>query len=370
MLHEKLVNSSRFQQFVGDIEQQMEMVSPDRSSMRTALAAESSDIEDRCRGWIQSLSKSSLPAAVRATIEEEFERAQHRLKDIAVELASVGTQDDRKRTAMDPDAVAGEDVSQLQESAGQNPSAANLMLSQHIEGIYCGPDGRVVVRTCKLGALAGALDLVPRQARIDDDSASANADCGGSHVAEPRRRTRRDTGDAIEDDDLAARAGDFAVDPQRFAGLGPEWFTEDVFEVPRRRSWAEEHAAEVAEYRLRNHASMEATARHFGKTVPTIREAQRYAKDVHGIDAFGKSVSQKNRPHWARDHAAEVAAFLREPGRKPKDAVVHFGKSEPTLRKAVILANEAAQAGTVPREPLVGNGTPVESADGDMAYVA
>jgi hypothetical protein len=44
--------------------------------------------------------------------------------------------------------------------AANNPTMGNLELSFHIDRIDCFSDGRVEMRTCKLGALTGAADLV------------------------------------------------------------------------------------------------------------------------------------------------------------------------------------------------------------------
>lgn len=101
---------------------------------------------------------------------------------------------------------------------------------------------------------------------------------------------------------------------------------------------AKANAQEVADFRHQTHSPMAATARHFGKTIPTIRKALRYAKKNHGIDAFGKSVSLPTRPNWSRSSAAAVDEFFQQGGVTMKMAVAHFGKSEPTIRKALEFA--------------------------------
>lgn len=86
----------------------------------------------------------------------------------------------------------------------------------------------------------------------------------------PRRRGR------LRIDDLSADAGldlgvpDTALDPDRFAGLPEQFMWEESFCLPRRLSWAEEHATEVAQARAEG-LTMESLAKRFGKTVPTIR---------------------------------------------------------------------------------------------------
>jgi hypothetical protein len=66
--------------------------------------------------------------------------------------------------------------------------------------------------------------------------------------------------------------------PDRFANLDRKWFWEDDFEMPRRSCWAADHAAEVA--RLRNEGwTMARLASHFGRTPPTIRRALKLATE-------------------------------------------------------------------------------------------
>ncbi|WP_145087327.1 hypothetical protein [Anatilimnocola aggregata] len=110
------------------------------------------------------------------------------------------------------------------------------MLSHHIDTIWCDDTGHVVIRTCKLGALAGDLTLF-----ITDSSrpqGSASDAVPAKFCAKPRRRARLDINGAIDDDEAEIEANEFAVDTDRFAGLGPEWFAEDHFDVPETLSWA------------------------------------------------------------------------------------------------------------------------------------
>ena len=63
------------------------------------------------------------------------------------------------------------------------------------------------------------------------------------------------------------------MDPEWFSGLPPEFFWLDRFQVPPRVLWPEAHADEVlAKYREGN-VSKAQLARDFGKSVPTIRKA-------------------------------------------------------------------------------------------------
>ncbi|MBD3675699.1 MAG: hypothetical protein HUJ26_19480 [Planctomycetaceae bacterium] len=216
----------------------------------------------------------------------------------------------------------------------------NVLLAQHIAGIYCDQEGTIQLCTSKLGAFPDALEFLPLL-EMSSESFVPDAACleGSEYQSQPRRRTRRNVSDSFEDDDVAMALNDFAVDTRRFKGLGPEWFSVTAFQIPTEPTWREEHARAIAEWRIKNAATMEETAEHFGKTVPTIRAALREAKKQHGIDAMGKDISQSNRKCWARDHAMEVAEFLKQPGNTIRKAAQYFGKSEPTISKANKIAS-------------------------------
>jgi DNA-binding CsgD family transcriptional regulator len=77
---------------------------------------------------------------------------------------------------------------------------------------------------------------------------------------------------------------------------------------------------------------MEQLAEHFGKTVPTIRQALRYALDQ---DESLRSLPRKmQRPSWAVDHAEEVGRLHVE-GLSVLQIARRLGKSEPTIRAAL-----------------------------------
>jgi len=119
----------------------------------------------------------------------------------------------------------------------------NLELSLHIDAIHCHRDGRVVVRTCKLGALTGCADLL---AQPDFSPIQAAPNNENALAAKPRRRAIRRV---ITDDSDAAdlqSAAHRAADVDRFAGLGPEWFWEDTFQIPSKVCWLQQNAVSVA----------------------------------------------------------------------------------------------------------------------------
>lgn len=336
---DSLLENPMFQELVTAVHEEVDRQRPGRQHRQASLTAENEELQQQRSGWLQTLGNPRISSAIRSAVEAQFDQSEARLLQIEAELSQLSATLHSEQQVVDPNLVA-ERLRRLSEVlAGQNASATNLILSQHIDGIFCSADGRVVVRTCKLGCLAGALDVMPRQDEIDQSPETENPD-----TAKPRKRTRRDVADAISDEDFAEAVNDFAVDPDRFAGLGPEWFHFDTFEVPRRLSWSEENAKTVAEFRLTKGATMEVTAEHFGRTVPTIRRALEYARYLHGINALGTSISLSTRSTWPQRNAEAVLEFFQAPGATMRAAVEYFEKSEPTILKARRLAESSLTA--------------------------
>ena len=321
-LKERLLLSPAIHTFVEQVRQLVMEAEPDSGAVEAALKAEQSSLDQKCRGWLRSLSDPELDHSLRLAIQNEYKETDRRIKDIDSQLGQRLSKTDRLRDLVTPETVADRVVRVGRILEGDNASAVNLELAQHIESIRCGPDGIVSVRTCLLGAIANPLELI---------------DIVGQPIARSvipktsRRRTQRDVGNAYDDDEEAQAANDFAVNPYRFAELGPEWFTVATFHVPEQRSWSERNAKEVARFRLDSKATMARTAEHFEVTIPTVRVALRVALKKYGLDAFGKHLSNSTWNNWSRINALRVGEFLRQPGATIKTAARHFGKSEPTI---------------------------------------
>ena len=113
--------------------------------------------------------------------------------------------------------------------------------------------------------------------------------------------------------------------------------------MPELLSWAEEHAIEVAERRLKDR-TVEQLCVEFGKTPPTIRDALRHA--ARKDDRFKQLPRKMPRARWHEDHALEVAAEKKEgEGLSTKHLAAFFHKSEPTILKAL------AHAATLAEQP-------------------
>ena len=308
-----------------------------------ALVSEKADLERKIKGWSQSLADPDLPSRVRGHTVEQCDAALARIADIEWLIQNHEAETAELQEMVDPADVA----ERLDRLAGvlatTNPSAGSVELAHHVDRIDCYSDGRVVLRTCKLGALAGAVNFFSDEA-MGATNGQPQAERSSPGI-KPRRLTRRrlDSGGA-PDSELKARAI-WATDPRRFAKLDSRWFEERVFQVPKRLSWAEKNAPKVAARRKLGHTE-EQLAEHFGKTLPTIRASLKIArKSDPELLALPRRMP---RARWHEDHALEVAAE-KAAGNGTNELVKMFGKSDTTIRAAL---NHAKLLAKQPDQPL------------------
>jgi len=328
---DELMRSAGFADLVQLVESEMKQLRDNNPDHQGGLQAEHDELTKRLRGWLMTLGNPDISQELRQALDQQYSTAQIRIREIEGEIMGLKSMDYQVGRAIDPVRIA-EKLSQLQDLlASQNPTAVNVELSKHIEGIYCSNDGVVTIRICKLGALGEGVNLIPRQCGLSSNPEFSQdpSIC----VAVPRRRTPLDIGGGFEDRMVKKAEISFAVDPNRFAGLGPQWFTDHTFQIPARLCWAEEYAEEVALYRINNRATVEKTAEHFGKSIPTIRSAIRHAGELGG-QASDEIMKLPRRPNWAEQNAAAVVEYFKRTKATLKQAVEYFGKSEPTIRKA------------------------------------
>jgi hypothetical protein len=268
---EDLQRTTWFSPLVERVQQELDHLTAERDDHRPALEQEWQQLRERIVGWSQSLAKPNLNPSVRAVVEEEMAQALNRQHELDRRMAESEAVSEQARQVVDAQQVAQRLGRLADVLGGNNPTAGNIELSLHIESVRCFKDGRVIVRTCRLGALAGALDLLASKSMAVPTPVPSDQ-C--TFVATQRRRTRRrvDGGDAD-----ARAAAHLAVDINRFAGLGPEWFWEDFFQAPGRGCWSQRHAVEVLRKKRETNWSIAKLAEHFGKSTPTIREALRRA---------------------------------------------------------------------------------------------
>lgn len=336
-----LQTTSWFSELCALVERELLRLRRRQNDLRPALEAERERLEAQIRGWTQSLGKPDLDSAVRAAVEESLRGAFERQREIEATLAEREAADRIVEGALDPRQVADRLDHLADVLALNNPSLGNLELSLYIDTITCDFGGRVVLRTCRLGALTDAMELLrtgdPPPAPEPDDS-----DDGQPGRVRPRRRARLRVDDADNGGRDLQGLADWAADPHRFDGLPARWFQEEVFQVPVKKSWAERHAADVARRRIGG-MTVAALAAHFGRSVPTIRASLRHAAAL--AEFAGRLPGKQPRARWHEDEQqVRLVTVLKGEGLSVPEIAHRCGKSEPTIRKALANAARRPQA--------------------------
>jgi DNA invertase Pin-like site-specific DNA recombinase len=322
---------------IADVRQEVACVTTSEPRMAVAWEQELKGLQAKQSGWALSLANPDLNSSIRAMIESEWEKAIVRQQELEGLLADREHSQERLDETVDCQKVLDR-LGRLPEVlALNNPTRANLELSLHIDRIDCFQDGKVVMRTCKLGALAGAVEMLARNDQSDSAQGATTADYSvcGTAQATPRRRARlRVDGGA----DVKA-AVNTAADPNRFAGLDDRWFWEDVFEIPEKVWPFQEMAIKVAIQRLAGKTHEELAAE-FSVTVPTIRKALAHAAETD--ERFRDMPQKMPRSRWHEDNALTVAAKKAE-GLGTNELVAFFKKSDTTIRAALDHARKLSE---------------------------
>jgi len=287
----------------GQVEQALRQLALRNHDNRPALEQELRELDGKIQGWRDSLAKPNLQAVVREGLESDWAAAHDRRQQVEQLLAQQVHRDLRAERIVKPADV----LERLDRLAGlltsNDPTRGNLELSLHIDRITCFPDGKVTLRTCKLGMLPDALELfVTEPATADSASAPANGD------AMPRRRSRLRVDDTDDTTDLRALA-EFATRTDRFVELGDEWFWIDEFRIPDGpTAWSAENAEAVFNRRQQSRLPYSKLAEEFSVTSPTIGAAIRHYLSLHP----GKTDEVQLRRGGRRRRKYDVAAFAEE----------------------------------------------------------
>jgi len=231
-------------------------------------------LHSRMNGWNQSLADETLPTLLRKQIQDSYAAALADCQELEEKIASMASADASIDTLLDPLAILSR-LNRLGEVISQcNPTRMNLELSLHLESIRCFSDSRVVMRTCRLGAIGSGS---PWPDVVLEGTPSSPPKSIGENPGTPRRRSALATGLESTADNRSLEH--FATDPNRFEGLDDRWFDEIEFWVPEPTCWAESNASAVWDAKQRAGASNAELARQFGKSIPTIRKSLRIAKE-------------------------------------------------------------------------------------------
>ena len=283
---------------------------------------------------MKTLGHADLSHLVRNDIEQNYEKARSRHEELRLRLEVEQSLDRQAERILDPKQV----LVRLRELddvlAGFNPTLGNLELSRHVDRIACFPDGRVEMRGTHLGLFEGAVEWLSRDPEIATENLeNERAKPGFPAVVQRRRTPLRVPNPTARSKDLGDLP-DSVLDPHRFAGLDGTLLWNECWVVERTASWAERHGPEIVKLRGQGW-SMERLAKHFGKTPPTLRKALNYGRNAEPDAVLPREAV---RVRWHEDHADEVKR-LRNQGQTTKELAAHFKKSETTIRAALNFAD-------------------------------
>ena len=256
-----------------EVERELDRLSQTQPDRKSAVEQEAAALRAQLQGWSQSLAKPDLNLLVREDLEGEYSEGKARLRELEAGLAALDGRAAQRRQLLDP-AQALARLHRLDDVLGSgNVTMGNHELSRHIDRIDAYADGRVVMRTSRLGIFEGATAMLARPELVTPSAAAPNR-------IKPRRRGRMRIDEPLSSDPAPFQEAKTGLDPGRFAGLGSKWFWDDILEIPKPSFWSDEHATEVQRIRLEHPGwTITQLCEHFHVTPPTIRKALRIAKD-------------------------------------------------------------------------------------------
>lgn len=316
------------------VEAGLERLTAGKQDQRPALEHELKQIKENAQGWSTSLANSKLPLALREVIEKDWSAALERQHEIEAELSELTQKGNFTEQLVEPQQVIDRLDRLADVLATSGPTRGNLELSLHIDRIVCHRDDRVILRMCKLGIMPDAVELLAMPIVKPLGERPQNT--------ERSRARRRGKLRVIDDDaevDLRAQAN-FIADPDRFAGLGDEWFWIDEFVIPAPTSWVKENADAVFQRRQATRFSYAKLALEFGVTSPTIGAAICcYLKTHPGQrDEVCLQRGGKRRPKFDLAKMANEARQLWIEGQSQEKLAKKYGCSAPTVHKAIAFA--------------------------------
>lgn len=323
------------------VRRELTKLSENQHDQRPALDQEVNVLDDKIKGWSETLAKPDLSTALRTAIEADYSAALERQQEIKKTLAQREAQHDRADRIVQESEVL-QRLEQLADVLDRNnPTMGNLHLSLHIDRIVCTPDGKVTMRSCKLGTLTEAVEIFAEVADNGDASSNNPKKMRGT----PRRRGRLRVESCQEDDVYMRSLAEFAADYDRFAGLGEDWFWTDEFQIPDRPpSWVVENAERVFLRRQEAKLSQAKLAVEFGVSKPTIRDAinQYLAMHPDVKDEVNLPSGGARPPKFHVEKFADEARQLWENGWSKLKLAKKYGCSAPIIDKALDFAYQQA----------------------------
>lgn len=327
MTSNNLNDNPQFQKLVQLVQTEFEKLAEQQELNRPEIESQIEQLEKKISGWMDSLSNPDLGREIRRKLESQFEQAQKRIKELEESLSQQEQGQQALAAIVEPEQVIAR-LDRLDKVLNfNNPSLGNIEIAQHVDQITCFPDGKTVLRTCRLGPLPGGVSLFASQEKREQRIEELRAE----GKATPCKRLKRDLRHLAEDENEMDELNHWATDPFRFAGLDDVWFEEQEFYPPDKVYPYQELAPAVAEKRKEGltHAKL---AEHFGVTTPTIRKALKHAaKTDLSLNNLPRKVPERR---WHEDHAQEVYA-MHQAGKTTKELAEKFGYCTTTILKAI-----------------------------------
>jgi DNA invertase Pin-like site-specific DNA recombinase len=214
-----------------EVRREVDVRSSGQGDPRTTLTAELAQIDDQVRGWSISLGNPQLSSAARAALETLLEPAVERRAQIKRRLAELEATRSELDQVLDVHVV----LDRLRRLdvilARGNVAEGNRELRRVIDRVFCHADGRVELRTIRLGLFEGATSWL--------------------------KPAKSSGGSAVNDGSL------YWTDPVEY------------IKPPRAAypSWPRGHAAEVLAKRQETGWSIRRLSQHYGQCWDTIKKA-------------------------------------------------------------------------------------------------
>jgi DNA invertase Pin-like site-specific DNA recombinase len=321
---------------------------PEKTAERLRQVA---DLEEQIRGWSQTLAKPQLAAVLRQDIEQRYEAALALQQELQRQEAEDEAAERQLRKALDLDSVRGAMVEFVENLDRLNPTLQNLELSKHVEAIWCDAADAIELRGVDLGFFEGAMDFLARTQNVASGPAVAS-DSKYSPVV-PRVRGRLNVPNLTAEPGLLGLADDTCLDPRRFAGLPEQFFWTQSIELAPKVWPGEAKADQIVHLRLKRLTHPE-IAEKVELSIPTVRKMIRQAEATN--PALASLPRKMPCARWHEDHAAEVAEAAKT--MKPGELVRHFGRSDPTIKKALAFFALQSKASTEAEPPVQDSGQP------------
>ena len=319
------------------VEEETALRRVDAESHAPVLEAELAKLKQDIEGWRVTLADPDLHRGMRQHILSDSGAACERVDEIELILQESDSVDAVVSVATSDHEIINSLEKLHDVIDGDCPTAMNLELSMHIDNIECFSDGRVVLRTCKIGSTPLAIQWFS-QTLGDEPPASCDDRPSGSKV-KPRRRARlRLQADSLEAEEILRDRIRMATDPHRFDNLPAAWFWVDEFQIPKKTHWVEENAEAVLtryeEIRATGKKpSLNAMAREFGKSRPTIARALDIATgagDGNKSEYRRVSKSVKSNPEME-----SKIAQMHDEGKRNKEIAEALGLGRSTVTLAL-----------------------------------